>query len=162
MDYLIFQTINQLAGRWPILDEAGIFLAEYLGYVLAIIVILLFFKKWKIIFLAFLAAVVARFGIVELIRWFWVRPRPFAENNVNLLLGHENTGSFPSGHAAFFFALSFVVYRYNKKTGIIFLVASSLIIISRVFVGVHWFSDVLAGAVVGMFCGWLICKIFRK
>ena len=158
MDYFLFQKINGLAGKWLYLDATGIFLAKYFGYILAVLVFLIFWRKWKIILQVFLAAVLARFGIVELIRWLWARPRPFVENHVNLLLDKIDQAAFPSGHAAFFFGLSTVVYFYNKKAGIIFFIASFLISISRVFVGIHWPSDILAGAVVGIFSGWLIKK----
>ena len=182
VDLIFFQKINQFAGKWPLLDNLAIFFAEYLGYIL--ILILLFFlttrviakggneatasltkdskKYWPIIAQAILAAVLARFGITELIRFFWERPRPFIENNVNLLLSHSATGSFPSGHAAFFFALSAVVYFYNKKTGFFFFLASFLISISRVFCGVHWPSDIIAGAAIGIFSGWIIRLFSQK
>lgn len=158
----MFQKINGLAGKWVYLDSPAIFFAKYLGYILAGLVILLFLRKWKIIFQAFLAAVLARFAIVEIIRWLWEKPRPFAENEVNLPLEHSPDASFPSGHAAFFFALSFIVYKYNKKAGIGFFFASFLISISRVFTGVHWPLDILAGAVVGIFSGWLTSKLLTR
>ena len=188
MDILIFQKLNQFAGKWQWLDTLGVFFAEYFGYVLLLLLLLFLLKNpaperssvldqsrtetkflvrgskkyWLIAFQAILAAVLARFGIVELIRFFWERQRPFVENNVNLLVNHPATGSFPSAHAAFFFALAAVVYFYNKKAGIFFLFASFLISVSRVFVGVHWPSDILAGAIVGIFSGWLITKISKR
>jgi undecaprenyl-diphosphatase len=162
MDLYIFQQINGLVGKSVCWDGVGIFFAGYLGYIVIGLVFLIFWKKWKIVSLSFLAAIFSRFGIVELIRFFWARPRPFIENNVNLLIEHQNTGSFPSGHAAFFFALSTVIFCYNKKAGILFFIASFLLSISRVFVGIHWPSDILAGAIVGIFSGWLICKILKK
>ena len=81
---------------------------------------------------------------------------------MNLLLSHEATSSFPSGHAAFYFALSTIIYFYNKKAGLLFLFASFLISISRVFVGIHWPFDIFAGAIVGIFSGWIILKISKK
>lgn len=178
MDFLIFQFINKLAGRYSLLDNLAVFFAEYLGYILILILFLFLLKDSKkyrpMIVKGFLAAIIARFGVVELIRFFWERQRPFVENNVNLLLSHEGTGSFPSGHAAFFFALATVIFLYEKKVypvpnrrfwcgaGILFFLASFLISISRVFAGVHWPSDILAGAIVGIFSGWLINKISKK
>ena len=162
MDYFLFQKINGLAGQWAYVDAVGIFFAKYLGYILAGAVILLFYRKWKIILQAIFAAVLARLAIVELVRWLWKSPRPFVENNINLLLDHSDSSSFPSGHAAFFFALSLVVYKYNKKAGIVFFLASFLISISRVFVGVHWPSDISAGALVGIFSGWIVIKIKKS
>jgi len=161
-DSLIFQQINNLAGQWTCLDAFCIFFAKYFEYILIGSMFLFLWKKWRGIFLAVLAAILARFGVVELIRFFWARPRPFIENNVNLLINEVSGPAFPSGHATFYFALSFVVYKYNKKAGILFFVASFLISISRVFVGVHWPSDILAGAVIGVFAGWLITKLFKR
>jgi undecaprenyl-diphosphatase len=87
-------------------------------------------------------------------------------------LSHSVSSSFPSGHAAFFFALSTVLLLYNKKfyprpkfwwgAGLFFFLASFLISIARVFVGIHWPSDILAGAAIGIFSGWLIILFSRK
>ena len=120
----------------------------------------------------FLAAILARFGLTELIRLLWNRPRPFIGNHINLFFNYSASSSFPSGHAAFFFALSTVVLLYNKKvhplpkfwwgTGLLFFLVSFLISIARVFVGIHWPSDIFAGAVIGIFSGWLIILFSRK
>ncbi|KKT15742.1 MAG: PAP2 (Type 2 phosphatidic acid phosphatase) family protein [Parcubacteria group bacterium GW2011_GWB1_43_6] len=162
LDVLIFQQINGLAGRWNFLDGAGIFFAQYFEYALVGFTLFFLRKNFRVILSAFSAAVLARFGIVELIRLFWSRARPFIGNNVNLLIGHENTSSFPSGHAAFYFGLATVVYFYNKKAGIAFFAASFLVSIARIFVGVHWPTDVLGGAIVGILSGWLVLKVFKK
>lgn len=165
MDIYLFNLINQFALKWFWLDVLVIFLAEYLGYVLLFSLLLFlairFRKYFKMVVEIVVSAILARFVIVELIRWIWQRPRPFVYNNVNLLLTHD-APAFPSGHAAFFFAFSTIVYFYNKKIGIFFFLSSILIVISRVFAGIHWPTDILAGAVVGVFSGWLIHKISKK
>ena len=165
MDIYLFNLINQFALKWFWLDVLVIFLAEYLGYVLLFSLLLFlairFRKYFKMVVEIVVSAILARFVIVELIRWIWQRPRPFVYNNVNLLLTHD-APAFPSGHAAFFFAFSTIVYFYNKKIGILFFLSSILIVISRVFAGIHWPTDILAGAVVGVFSGWLIHKISKK
>ena len=161
MNYIIFQSINNLAGKCSILDYFGIFLAEYLPYILILLTLIILFKNKKAIIFAFSAGVLARI-FTELIRWFYNSPRPFVENEVNRLVSHEATNSFPSGHTSFFFALSYVVYRYNKKAGLWFFAGSTLMSISRVFVGIHWPYDVLCGAILGITCGWLILKIIKK
>jgi len=166
MDYLIFQQINNLALKNLYLDEVAIFCASFLGYILiGVLFILLiknFKKYYKIATQAFISGIFARFIIVEIIRFIWDRPRPFISNSVNLLINHSPSASFPSGHAAFFFALSTLIYFYNKKTGILFLIASFLISISRVFCGIHWPFDILAGALVGILSALIIKKIFVK
>ncbi|MEA3293066.1 MAG: phosphatase PAP2 family protein [Patescibacteria group bacterium] len=161
MDLYIFQQINFWAGKFFWLDCLAIFLAEYLGYILIAVFffILLRKKNLEIGIIGFFAVVLSRLGITEIIRVIWSRSRPFVENKVNLLLNHPDTASFPSGHSSFFFALSAVVYLYNKKAGIFFFIASFLMGISRVFCGIHWPSDILAGAIVGILSGWLVYRI---
>ena len=163
MDLYFFNLINQFAGRWLALDGLAIFLADKFGYVLVIFVFVIFRRQWKIIVQAFAAAILARLAIVNIVRWIFPRVRPFVENNVNLLISQNpQEPSFPSGHAAFYFAIAAVVYSYNKKAGLLFFLAAFLISISRVFGGIHWPSDILAGAIVGIFSGWLIVEILRR
>jgi len=165
MDLQIFNYINQYASKWICLDAFGIFLAEYLGYGLIFFIIILVIinhqKYLKMAVESAIAGILARLGIVALIRHFWERTRPYVDNNVNLLFEH-NELSFPSGHAAFFFAVSMVVFCYNKKIGIVFFLSSILIVIARVFSGIHWPSDILAGAIIGIFSGWLIHRLLTK
>jgi undecaprenyl-diphosphatase len=161
MNHIIFQLINNLAGKCLTLDFFGIFLAEYLPYILILSTLIILFKNKKAIVFAFSASVLARI-FTELIRWLCPSPRPFVENEVNQLISHEATNSFPSGHTSFFFALSYVVYKYNKKAGLWFFAGSALISVSRVFVGIHWPYDILFGAVLGIVCGWLILTVAKK
>lgn len=72
------------------------------------------------------------------------------------------TPSFPSGHAAFYFALAFAVYLYHKKAGAFFLTGAALISISRVAGGIHYPSDILAGAILGYFTAIFVRFIFQK
>ena len=167
MDYFLFQQINNLAEQWEYLDVISIFFAKYSGYVL-ILALLLFsarnYKKyWPIVAMAFSAAIVSRFVIAEIIRFFLPRLRPFVENQANLIISQSPAEpSFPSGHASFYFALSTIIYGYHKKAGILFYIASFLISLGRVFVGVHWPSDIIAGSISGIIMGWALNIMFRK
>ncbi len=167
-DLYIFNLINGLAGKWEFLDFLGISLAKYFSYFLLFCLVLFLFinfkKYWRMVFEALLTAVFVRFILVEIIRILYFRPRPFVNNPVNLLLSYHNPqeASFPSGHASFYFALSAIIYCYNKKAGILFYIGSFLIVISRVFVGIHWPSDILAGAFLGVAMGLILNKIFKK
>jgi len=166
MDYLIFHTLNDFVGKHPLFDLFTVFIAEYLGYILVLILFLYFLKeseRYKAVLIkALSAAIFARFVIVEIIRFFWDRPRPFVGNHINYLLKHSASPSFPSGHAAFFFGFSTIVYFYNKKAGIWFLFASLLISIFRVYGGVHWPSDVVVGALVGIVSAYFINVLSAK
>lgn len=165
LDHLLFKSVNQFVFKWFWLDYLGVILANYFIYfvVIFLFLFLLKFKKyWRLVIKSLIAALVARFVITDFIHWIRPRARPFASGDVNLLIDKVNQFAFPSGHAAFSFGLAAVVYFYNKKIGILFFIAAFLISIARVFAGVHWPSDVLAGAIVGIFSGWLINIIFKK
>src|SRR3989344_5598488 len=149
-------------------DSIIIFLAEYLPWAVGIgIFLFLVFGRdkkrelWMII-QSFASATVARFVFTEIIRYFWNRPRPFEVlQNVNQLISHETGGSFPSGHAAFFFALATGVFFYKKWWGVLFYAFALAIGLGRIATGLHWPSDILGGAVLGLFSAWLI-KILLK
>lgn len=167
IDLYIFNLINGFAGKWASLDYFAMFCAEYLAYVLVAILLLFlainFKKYWKMVLEAIVAAVVTRFILTDFIRWLWFRPRPFVALHFPPLINQSPLeASFPSGHASFFFALSTIVFYYNKKAGSLFYIGSFLIVIARVFVGIHWPSDVLAGALLGILMGYILNMLFRK
>jgi undecaprenyl-diphosphatase len=68
-------------------------------------------------------------------------------------LFNESGYSFPSAHATFFFALSIIVYKENKTSGIVFLILSSIMGMARVAAGVHYPFDILGGAIMGIIIG---------
>lgn len=142
------------------------FAADYSGYLIIFIVCILLvrnFQKYKIMLWQMIAAVVLSRGIItEIIRFIWHRDRPFVVEHFLPIINHpELSGSFPSGHAAFYFAIATVVYFYNKKIGVVLLLLSFVMGLGRVFAGVHWFSDILAGAAIGILCAWFIKKMCR-
>lgn len=167
MDTQLFLLLNNLAGQSPLFDKVVVFLASYLAYILIALFLALLLisqysrrEKLQILLVAGVSTIIARFGIVEFIRVLYHRPRPFTELSVNQLLT-SNEWSFPSGHAAFFFALSTAVYLYNKKWGIGFFIATILMTISRVVAGIHYPSDVFAGAVIGAAIAYLVYYFVR-
>ncbi len=56
----------------------------------------------------------------------------------------------------FFFALAGCIYAYDKKWGIGFLIATTLMGFARIMAGVHYPADVLAGAAIGLGVAWAI------
>lgn len=147
------------------MDATIIFFAKYFPYAVVLVFLALLFcssyekrEKIKIFWLALLATAIARFGAVELIRFFYHRPRPFVAFNTEPLFA-ENSWSFPSGHAAFFFALATTLYFYNKKWGVWFFLAAIIISVARVIAGVHYPSDILGGALVGIAVAYVVKKL---
>lgn len=173
-DVSLFKIIYGLSGKWWPLDWLGVFLANYLPYLMVLFTIFILFKEkvWrkKIYFfcLSALSVILARGIITEIIRFFHFRMRPFLALHVQPLIEKSDTaGSFPSGHAAAFFALGLAIFYFlrdsngeiNPKWGWWLLGAAAAISIARVFVGVHWPTDILAGALIGLGSAFLIKKI---
>jgi len=168
IDQQIFFKIYNLAGHWITLDVIVIWLAGVMMYLLPISLLLFLVssknKKRELVMLvmAGLAVLLSRGIIVSLIRLAWHRPRPFVALDLIPLVPYADKGSFPSGHAVALFALALVVYYFHKKTGIIFLALSGLSVLARVYVGIHWPSDILAGVLLGLGSAILVYWFFKK
>ena len=173
VDSAIFHFFNNFSGHYKALDWLGIFFAQYSQYALVLLLLTFFFwavldgaKKRQAILLGFAAAIFARYIVKSIILLVDERARPFVVfPDVHPLIAtavSENFQSFPSGHAIFFFALSTVLFRYHRKLGSWFFAASAVMGIARVFVGVHWPSDIVAGAVLGIVIGFLADESYAR
>lgn len=163
----VFQFIHQFAGRSVVMDDLGIFFANYLPYllVLGFLVLTWYERDWRRKLYVFiegaLAVVLARGLVTEIIRFFYYHPRPFDFYNFAPLIS-ESGSSFPSGHAAFFFALAMVVWYVNRTWGIWYLILSCVNGIARIYVGVHWPLDILGGIAVGVLCALFIRWLLKN
>lgn len=129
-------------------------------------------RNLEMVAVASASALIARFGIVELVRFFYDRPRPFEVlPNFNQLfpspltafgVPYNEVGAFPSGHAALYFAIATIVARYYPKTSTLFFAAALSLSFARVAAGLHWPSDILGGAAVGIAVGLATHWIFQK
>jgi undecaprenyl-diphosphatase len=168
LDLYISHFLNQFVGKNIYADGLVIFFTEYLQYLVVLFLFLFLvvnYRKYlKMVIGALVAALFSRFIIAEIVRFIFPRSRPFVvDHTINILVSHNPAEhSFPSGHASFFFALATLVYFYNKKAGIKFFIFAFLISISRVFAGLHWLTDILGGAIVGMITGFLVFKLSKR
>lgn len=82
--------------------------------------------------------------------------------NVKTPLGLQGTFSFPSNHAVnnFAAAIFFMILYPNYKVEL--LVCASLVAISRIYIGLHYPSDVVGGALIGAFAGYLMALLVIK
>ncbi|MBI4225125.1 MAG: phosphatase PAP2 family protein [Candidatus Sungbacteria bacterium] len=166
-DTSLFFALNNLAGRSYGTDLLIVFFAQYFAYIATIIFLITAYRsrnRFAALWLPLISALIARAGITELIRFFYHRPRPFTAFQVHQLLS-DSAWSFPSGHAAFFFALATGVWLYDKKWGTALFLVAAVITTSRVIAGVHYPSDILAGALLGIATAYAtsyVLKFVRK
>lgn len=80
------------------------------------------------------------------------RPRPFVTfTDLHILIPTPSEFSFPSGHTSSSFAAAGVLYsNLPKKVGIPAVILAGLIGLSRLYVGVHYPTDVIAGIIMGV------------
>ena len=172
MDASFLYYLNSLAGRWPFFDAMVVFKAEYLGWwmVFSLSVFLFasfyfkldFSRAKDMVLLALAYGFLSRFVIAEAIRFFYSRPRPFEVLDVYQLIGHDGGGSFPSGHAVFFFALAASVFIYYRRWGVLFYFLALAMGLARVIAGIHFPSDILGGAIIGILTAYVADRLFQK
>lgn len=94
---------------------------------------------------------------------FFFRARPFVALHIQPVV-HAITSdkSFPSDHTALSFVLATIIFLYSRKLGMAAFVLAALVGISRVIGGVHYPTDILGGAIVGVFTVYLVRFVFRK
>lgn len=95
------------------------------------------------------------------------RIRPYEFNKAaKLIVGKERDLSFPSGHAMACFALATSVFLKHKKAGVICYVAAVLMAFSRIYLYLHYPSDVLVGVILGIIsafaANFIVEKISKK
>ncbi len=124
------------------------------GYLwIAIGVLLLFFKKTRPVGFSVLIALLINLFITNIgLKNIIARPRPFNVNpDLVTLIKHPSSFSFPSGHTSGSLTAAMVLYHLMpKKIGVPAVVLATMIAFSRMYIGVHYPTDVLGGVVVAV------------
>ena len=126
-------------------------------------VILLFSKKYQkggiaILIALSVGAILGSFILKPLI----ARPRPFhVVGELPLLIKIPTDFSFPSGHTMSSFSGAFILNYINKKFGYFAIPLAILIAFSRLYLYVHFPSDVLVGGILGILISYLTVKILK-
>lgn len=101
--------------------------------------------------------------VSEILKQIINRPRPYVVwENAHVIFYKARSSAFPSGHAMIVFCMAYLLYYfYPQKMRWVWIVAVWLGL-TRVYVGVHYFTDVLAGAVLGVLCAAVVCRILPE
>ncbi|ERI09277.1 undecaprenyl-diphosphatase [Aneurinibacillus aneurinilyticus] len=153
-DYNLFQFINHLAAVYPSLNAVMRFFAQQGEYVFYAGIIFYWFtrkeqNRWMVI--QSLTAACVALGISGLLGDFLYRDRPFVAHHVIQLIPHATNASFPSDHATGAFVIAASIWFCRKREGWAWLALALGVAFSRVWVGVHYPGDVLAGILLGVF-----------
>jgi len=172
VDWQLFTLVNGLAERWPAVDAVMTAATELGPFVYAGLLVVAWMasrdrpghdsRTYRITLLrAALSGLLA-----VLVNWVfsaaYYRPRPFVARpaEVRLLLPHAPDSSFPSDHVALGAAVTAGAWPVAKRwLNVVFSVWTVLVAVSRVFVGHHYPSDVLAGLVIGSGSAWAVSAI---
>ena len=157
--------------RGPVLNAVMIFFTTVgnAGIVwIALSIILMFFRKHRKLGFSILVCIAAAWLVNDgVIKNIVCRPRPFTVvDGLEILVSRPSSFSFPSGHACSSFCAAFVITRFRGKKGALIYIVSALIAFSRIYVGVHYPSDIITGAIIGTMSGaiftWIIIKHLNK
>jgi len=146
-------------------------------------IVMLFFKKWRKtgLVLGFALVVFAMLGNNIIIKYSFQRPRPFEIGiigqtlfervshwmlpNGSSFLGFfevPDSYSFMSGHSFSSALCATIIFYYHRKTGIVAIVVATIIAFSRLYFGVHYPTDVIAGIIFGAGSGILSIFLANK
>lgn len=166
LDWSVFHAVNSGVATHDWLEDPVTLLAGPAVTLYAVVTVGLWFVarpygelKWKLACASALAsAAVAMLANQFIAHVIWDRPRPYATHPASdhLLSAASADPSFPSDHATAAFAIAFAVLAFSRRGGLAFLAAATLIGVSRIGLGMHYPSDVLAGAAVGWLAAMLV------
>ncbi len=165
MEFAILHFLQSI--RSETMDWAVLFVSRLgdFGLVwIAASAILLLIRRWRMTGLSVSAALILDFVFVNLIlKPLFGRERPCdIYPTEDMLIACLSDHSFPSGHTAAAFAFATALTLRHKKAGVIAFVLAVLMGLSRLYLFVHFPSDVLAGALFGILFGCLGHSLTRR
>ena len=108
-------------------------------------------RRWRRCGVSFIVSVIAAYILVDVVLKPMVcRDRPFDVSDFDLLVPAPDSWSFPSGHTASAFAGATALLIHSRRWGVAAMVYAALVGISRLYLCVHWPTDVVAGALLGI------------
>ena len=147
----------------PVLDYLSYLLANFSSMLIIIIVLISFFllnKRKRGWTLPLGLGIVSSYVITYVLKFVIARPRPLG-TSMGFLFNLLNY-SFPSAHAAVAFAALPMLNKTYPKLKWLWILTASFVAFSRIYIQVHYLSDIIAGALIGYFISIFIIKLKDK
>lgn len=156
-EYFFCELLNFLMPKITFLGNKGLIW-------IVIAVVMLFFAKYRKIGVSIGVGLFGGFIIGNvLLKNLVARERPcWINETVQMLISIPQDYSFPSGHTLSSFIAATIIMHFDRRMGIAAFVIASLIAFSRLYLYVHFPTDVLAGILIGITLGMIINFIFDK
>ena len=140
------------------------YLGEFGAVWIILAVVLLIMRKHRQVGVAVAIALIIDLILCNgILKNIFARTRPCDINtDIVLLIKHPSEYSFPSGHSAASFAAATAVYFSGaKRLGTICYLLAAVIAYTRLYLYVHFPTDVLGGALAGLLAGFIACKLTK-
>jgi len=158
MNILIFNFFFSLSSN-ALIAWSSLFISNILIYVFIIVAVMIpiIISRDYIYAIITAGAGGAAWVFAYIMKAIILVPRPFVTLHLTPLY-METSSSFPSSHVILTMTLTILVWKLNRKLGIVFLIFTILTAFSRMIIGVHYPTDLLAGACFGLIFG--LCAIW--
>ncbi|MHA6484963.1 phosphatase PAP2 family protein [Paenibacillus sp. strain BS8-2] len=159
-DYQLFKLINDAANNDSIIGKFMVLAANWGDYFFffSLLLMLMFHRKMAIYGMISVGVTVLCSRWISLI---YHRDRPFVIYEVNQLLPHVESNSFPSDHASAAFAIAMIFILFSKRIGWTYIGFAAIVSYSRIWVGKHYPLDVLAGTGLGIVIAVIVYRLLE-
>jgi len=166
-DFNVYLRLNETSNEFYFLKIFFEGFAKY-GILIAFLsfIYLIWTKKINALICSFFAIALA--GTTDLVIYLiWKRPRPYISHEGIVNINPENytvdVASFPSSHTYLAFAVATSIFLYgHKKLGTFLFLVAIFVAISRISTGLHYPSDTIGGALLGISAGMFAYIIVHK
>lgn len=176
MNENLFLSLEVLKNKYPIVESVAIFCARWLPWIMLAFMVVIIIrhvvnrKHPTISFLGFMfyetisiiITLLITLGVVMVIKYNIPAPRPFVIFDIEPSFIHGFIDSFPSGHAALFFALAWIIGYFEKNIRWFFMMTAIIIGIARITVGIHYPIDIIVGATIGILIAMIVHRYIKN
>jgi membrane-associated phospholipid phosphatase len=152
--FLCFNSLSQYTGAWfwaniTIFGDTLVFVVLFLPFI----------RRSPQLIYAMLLALILSTLLVQIPKHIFDVPRPagiVSETKITIIGPDYRHNAFPSGHSATIFCLYMLFLQYLRSSygKVLLLLLSTVVMLSRVVVGIHWPMDVTTGAIIGLLSGY--------